>query len=129
MLQVTNIRANKEAYTQALKKRNFEAAEIFSEVLGLDEIRRATQTELDETLAESNKLSKEIGMMFKNGEHQKANLLKEKTAGLKEKSKQLSDKLQETSGALTKLLYNIPNIPNEVVPAGISEEEDRKSVV
>lgn len=124
MLQVANIRANKEAYTQALKKRNFEAAEIFSEVLGLDEIRRATQTELDETLAESNKLSKEIGMMFKNGEHQKANLLKEKTAGLKEKSKQLSDKLQETSGALTKLLYNIPNIPNDVVPAGISEEDN-----
>ncbi len=124
MLQVANIRANKEAYIQALKKRNFDAEEIFSEVLELDETRRSTQTELDETLAESNRLSKEIGLMFKNGEHIKANLLKEKTAGLKDKSKELSEKLNETSEALTKHLYNIPNIPNDLVPAGATEEDN-----
>ena len=124
MLQVANIRANKEAYIEALKKRNFDATDVFSTVLELDEVRRATQTELDETLAESNKLSKEIGIMFKNGEQQKANILKEKTAGLKERSKTLSDKLNETSEELQKHLYNIPNIPNELVPAGTSEEDN-----
>ena len=67
MLQVANIRAHKEAYIEALNKRNFDAAAIFSTVLELDEVRRATQTQLDETLAESNKLSKEIGIMFKIG--------------------------------------------------------------
>ena len=124
MLQVANIRAHKEAYIEALKKRNFDAAEIFSTVLELDEVRRATQTQLDETLAESNKLSKDIGIFFKNGEQQKANILKEKTAGLKEKSKALSEKLNETSEALQKQLYNIPNVPNELVPAGNSEEDN-----
>ena len=124
MLQVANIRANKEAYIQALKKRNFDAEEIFSEVLELDETRRSTQAELDETLAESNRLSKEIGLLFKNGEHLKASLLKEKTAGLKDKSKELSEKLNETADSLAKHLYNIPNIPNEVVPAGVSEEDN-----
>jgi len=124
MLQVANIRANKEAYIEALKKRNFDATDVFSTVLELDEVRRATQTELDETLAESNKLSKEIGIMFKNGEQQKAAILKEKTAGLKEKSKSLSEKLNETAEALQKHLYNIPNIPNELVPAGTSEEDN-----
>ena len=124
MLQVANIRAHKEAYIEALKKRNFDATDVFSTVLELDEVRRATQTELDETLAESNKLSKEIGIMFKNGEQQKANILKEKTAGLKERSKTLSDKLNETSEALQKHLYNIPNIPNALVPAGNSEEDN-----
>lgn len=126
MLQVANIRVNKEAYIDALKKRNFDATGVFSTVLELDEVRRATQTELDETLAESNKLSKEIGIMFKNGEQQKATILKEKTAGLKEKSKTLSDKLNETSEALQKHLYNIPNIPNDLVPAGTSEEDNEE---
>lgn len=126
MLQVANIRANKEAYIEALKKRNFDAAGIFSEVLELDETRRSTQAELDDTLAESNRISKEIGLMFKNGEHLKANLLKEKTAGLKDKSKTLSEKLNETSEALTKHLYNVPNIPNDLVPAGVTEDDNEE---
>ena len=124
MLQVANIRANKEAYITALKKRNFNAEEVFSEVLELDEVRRSTQTELDEVLAESNKLSKEIGLLFKNGEHLKANRLKEKTSELKENSKTLAEKLAETTSSLNTILYTIPNIPNELVPAGISEEDN-----
>lgn len=126
MLQVANIRDNKETYIEALKKRNFDASEIFSEVLELDEKRRSTQAELDETLAESNRLSREIGLMFKNGEHQKANLLKEKSGGLKEKSKVLSDKLSETAEELQKQLYNIPNVPHALVPAGASEEDNEE---
>lgn len=124
MLQVAKIRANKEAYLTALEKRNFDAAHLFSEVLRLDDNRRATQTEMDEVLAESNKLSREIGLMFKNGEHLKAGLLKEKTAGLKEKSKELSERLGETTEALQSHLYNIPNIPNELVVKGVSEEDN-----
>lgn len=126
MLQVANIRANKEAYIEALKKRNFDAEQLFSEVLDLDETRRSTQAELDETLAESNKISKEIGLMFKNGEHQKANLLKQKTSDLKETSKILAEKLAETTATLNKHLYNIPNVPNDLVPAGTSEEDNEE---
>ncbi|MFD2517543.1 serine--tRNA ligase [Salinimicrobium flavum] len=126
MLQVANIRANKEAYIEALKKRNFDAQQLFSEVLDLDETRRSTQAELDDTLAESNKLSKEIGLLFKTGEHQKANRLKEETSELKERSKTLSEKLTETTAALEKHLYNIPNIPNPLVPAGASEEDNEE---
>lgn len=126
MLQVANIRANKEAYIDALKKRNFDAQQLFSEVLDLDETRRSTQAELDETLAESNKMSREIGLMFKSGEHQKANLLKQKTSEIKEKSKELSEKLAETTATLNKHLYNIPNIPHESVPAGASEEDNEE---
>lgn len=126
MLQVANIRANKEDYIEALKKRNFDATEVFTEVLKLDQIRRSTQTKLDEALAESKKLSKEIGQMVKNKEHQKASLVKEKTSGLKERSKNLSDKLAESSEALLQHLYSIPNIPNDLVPAGDSEEDNEE---
>ena len=126
MLQVNNIRANKEVYIKALQKRNFKAEEIFDEILKLDEKRRSTQTKLDETLAESNKLSKEIGLLFKTGEHQKANLLKEKTSALKDTSKELSEELAQSISEMEKLLYTVPNIPNEAVPAGTSEEDNEE---
>ncbi|MDR9455932.1 MAG: serine--tRNA ligase [Salegentibacter sp.] len=126
MLQVNNIRDNKEQYIQALAKRNFEAKAVFEEVLELDETRRKTQTRLDDMLAESNRLSKEIGKMFKNGEHQKANLIKEKTGKLKENSKELSEKLTATIQELEQLLYTIPNVPHESVPAGVSEEDNQE---
>lgn len=126
MLQVSNIAENREAYIDALKKRNFDASAIFDQVLKLDETRRATQAKLDDTLASSNKMSKEIGLLFKNGEHQKANLMKEKTGRLKEESKELSEKLNNTIEELQSLLYTIPNIPHESVPAGKSEEDNEE---
>ena len=126
MLQVNNIRENKQEFINALKKRNFEAEDILEEVLQLDEKRRATQVKLDDILAESNRLSKEIGMMFKNGEQQKANLIKEKTGNLKEDSKALSEKLSETVAKLETLLYTIPNVPHESVPAGTSEDDNEE---
>ena len=124
MLQVSNIRVHKEEYINSLKKRNFNAEELFEEILNLDETRRSTQTQLDETLAESNQLSKEIGMLFKAGEQQKATILKEKSVQLKEVSKSLSDSNAEAVKKLEDLLYTIPNIPNDLVPAGTSEEDN-----
>jgi seryl-tRNA synthetase len=124
MLQVSKLRAHKEAYIQALKKRNFDAENILNDVLKLDETRRSTQAQLDEILAESNQLSKEIGSMFKNGEHQKANILKEKSAKLKETSKALSDELNTTVQELDKLLYTIPNVPHDSVPSGSTEDDN-----
>lgn len=129
MLQVSNIRAHREAYIAALKKRNFEVENIFEEVLQLDETRRSTQTKLDETLATSNQLSKEIGLLFKSGEHLKAGLLKEKSAKLKDTSKDLQDELNATVNKLEQLLYTIPNVPNEAVPAGTSEEDNEEIFV
>ncbi len=126
MLQVSKIAEHKDEYIQALKKRNFEAAAVFDKILELDETRRSTQAQLDDTLATSNKLSKEIGLMFKNGEHQKANVLKQKTGKLKEDSKELSELLNGTTAQLQELLYTIPNIPHPSVPAGNSEEDNEE---
>jgi seryl-tRNA synthetase len=124
MLQVSNIRAHKEAYIQAFKKRNFDSENILNDVLKLDETRRSTQSKLDETLAESNQLSKEIGILFKNKEHQKASILKEKSAKLKETSKAFSDELNTTVQELDKLLYTIPNVPHDSVPSGSTEDDN-----
>ncbi|WP_026913902.1 serine--tRNA ligase [Christiangramia portivictoriae] len=126
MLQVSKIAEHKDEYIQALKKRNFEAEQVFDKILDLDETRRSTQAQLDDTLATSNKLSKEIGLMFKNGEQQKANVLKQKTGKLKEDSRELSEKLNSTIAQLQELLYTIPNIPHPSVPAGATEEDNEE---
>jgi seryl-tRNA synthetase len=125
MLSTTYIRDNKKQVLEGLAKRNFKDAEkTIDSVLDTDERKRAAQTELDQVLAESNKLSKEIGIMFKSGEVQKANILKEKTVQLKEKSKELSELKTRMESELNELLYQIPNIPNSLVPAGSSEEDN-----
>ena len=126
MLQLQTIRENKESIITALKKRNVDAEPILSAILDLDEKRRSIQTELDGTLAESNKLSKEIGMLFKSGKAQEANQLKEQTAGLKEASKQLGEDLNATSAALQEQLYQLPNIPHASVPAGNSDADNEE---
>ena len=127
MLQVQFIRDHKETVLKGLAKRNFENAEsIIEEVLSADEKRRATQVSLDNTLAESNKISKEIGAFFKSGEIQKASLLKEKTGQLKEQSKALSDALNEHTTTLQSLLFQIPNIPHTSVKAGNSEDDNER---
>ncbi len=124
MLEVKNIREHQEAYIQALQKRNVDAREIFTQVLAWDETRRSLQTQLDQALAESNSLSKEIGVLFKNGETQKANILKEKTTQLKETSKSLASEMDEVAEKLQQALYTLPNIPHESVPAGKNEEDN-----
>ncbi|MEZ4857540.1 MAG: serine--tRNA ligase [Flavobacteriaceae bacterium] len=126
MLQVTNIRENKEAYINALAKRGINAKTLLEEVLQVDETRRNTQAQLDDVLSQSNNLSKEIGGLFQKGEAQKANELKEQTTQLKEQSKSLQDQLNEASEKLQQLLYTIPNIPNELVPAGTDENDNEE---
>ena len=126
MLQVPFIRDHREKVIEGLKKRNLDAAQMIDEVIALDETRRRLQAELDNTLAESNSLSKEIGNLYKSGQADKANALKEKTGELKESSKTLGDNLNTTVEALNQLLYKLPNVPHESVPAGSTEDDNEE---
>ncbi|PQJ21766.1 serine--tRNA ligase [Tenacibaculum sp. SG-28] len=127
MLQVQFIRENKQRVLDGLAKRNFANAEtIVEEVIQTDENRRAAQAKLDAVLAESNKLSKEIGNLFKSGEVQKATILKEKTAKLKEDSKVFSETLNSEANKLQHLLYQIPNVPHVSVVSGKNEKDNEE---
>ena len=124
MLQVNFIRENKEEVITRLAKKNFEATAIVELVVELDEKRRNTQAELDNLLAESNKLSKDIGEMMKNGEKAKAEILKEKTTQIRENSKTLNESLNAIANQLQDELYKLPNLPAEIVPFGKTPEEN-----
>lgn len=125
MLSLPYIRENKDLVIQGLAVRNFKDAEtLVDSVLDSDRKRRSVQAELDNVLAESNKISKEIGKLFQSGEVQKANLAKEKTGLLKEQSKKLAESLGELESVLNELLYQIPNVPNPLVPSGTTEDDN-----
>ena len=124
MLQVAYIRAHKEEVIERLAVKNFHAKEIIEELIVLDERRRNTQSDNDAILAESKKLSKEIGELFKSGNVEQANAKKTETALLKEKTKVLQQVLSETQESLERKLVQIPNIPNKSVPKGTSEQDN-----
>ena len=126
MLQVAFIRENRDDVIKRLTKRNLDASQMIDDVISLDEERRQLQTQLDNTLAESNSLSKEIGNLYKSGKAAEANELKEKTTLLKERSKSLGEQLNAKADSLNDLLYKIPNVPHESVPNGNSDEDNEE---
>lgn len=124
MLPIQTIREDADRLVEAISKRGIDAKSMIDQVLSLDETRRNLQLQLDNTLAESNRISKEIGLLFKSGKTEEAQALKEETAALKESSKTLTEALNEASEALQQALYQLPNAPHTSVPSGKSAEDN-----
>ncbi|MFC4738587.1 serine--tRNA ligase [Flavobacterium ponti] len=124
MLQIQFIRENKEEVIARLAKRNMDAKSIVEDVINLDENRRSTQVALDTILAESNKVSKDIGELMRNGEKAKAELLKSKTTEFKEQTRELTEKLNEFTAQLEQELYKLPNLPADIVPNGKTADDN-----
>ena len=126
MLQVSYIREHRSEVIERLSKRTKEAATLIAAVLELDQSRRALQTKADAISSELNVISKEIGELFKTGQVQKANEFKQKTTDLKETKAILSEQLNSASDSLKDLLYKIPNLPNNIVPNGSTEDDNEE---
>ncbi len=124
MLEIQRIRNEKDAVIAGLKKRNFDATETVDSLLSIDQKWRNSKTELESISAELNLLAKEIGELFKQGKQEEANASKAKTATLKEKETILKAKVDGYDSEIIQLLYQLPNVPNEIVPAGKSEEDN-----
>ena len=126
MLALQYIRENKNSVLKGLEKRGFKSVELIDHIIDLDQQRRSIQTKLDSHLSDSNQMAKEIGNLFKSGETEKANTLKEKSTAAKELTKQLQEQLQKVSSELLELRTQIPNIPDESVPAGNTEKDNEE---
>lgn len=124
MLQVHFLRENKERVIEGLKKRNFKDIHLVDEAISADENRKKVQFDLDENLAQMNKISKEIGGLIKEGKKQEAEKAKAQTVEYKEKSQNLKQDLDTIENRLKEILYQIPNIPCDLVRAGISAEDN-----
>lgn len=124
MLQVNFLRENKERVLEGLKKRQFKNLELVDEAIATDDERKKIQFELDSQLSEINKISKEIGLLMKEGKREEAESAKSKTAQYKESSKELQSQLDDKEKALLNILYQLPNIPNELVKSGASADDN-----
>ena len=127
MLQLQFFREQRARVETGLKKRNWSDEDIkvtINNVLALDDMRRSTQTELDNTLSEANQLSKKIGTLMKSGQHTEGSLLKAQVADLKEKSKHLEEQSAQTLAALDDLLLMLPNIPSDSTPFGKTADDN-----
>lgn len=124
MLEITRIRENSGAIIDGLKKRGLDATEIVSNILKTDEQWRSSIQKLQDIQAESNKISKEIGILFKEGKQDLANAAKSKTVELKEQEQVLRKEAGNFEKQIQELLYELPNIPQGIVPSGTNEADN-----
>ena len=124
MLTLKQIRENAEGVVERLRKKHFEAREAIDEVLGLDEIRRNAQQELDASLARQKAIAKEIGDLMKKGAKEQAEAIRAQVASLKELSKKLEDKKAEAEAKIREILLSVPNLPADIVPEGATAEDN-----
>ncbi|HEY9046603.1 MAG TPA: serine--tRNA ligase [Ohtaekwangia sp.] len=125
MLQVAIIREQTEKIIQGLGKRNIKDAQtLIQHVLENDQLRRDTQKVLDDLKAKSNNDAKKIGELMKSGKQDEATALRAAVAADKDKVKTLEAELDTYEKKQLELLYKIPNVPHEKVPAGVGADDN-----
>lgn len=126
MLELNFIRENKEAIIEKLAIKNFNGQDVVNRIVELDEKRRQTQKDRDNAFAESKRLSKDIGRLYKEGKTEEANVIKEKSTQLKNDSRGFEESLNNIGKELNELLTQVPNIPHASMPKGASDEDNKK---
>jgi len=124
MLTLKYITENSEDVIDRLAKKHFDGKAIIAQVIELDNARKGAQVQVDTASAELNSLSKEIGLLMKQGKQVEAAQAKEKTVELKETIKVLGDQQVDAEQKLNELLVQIPNLPHASVPAGKHAEDN-----
>lgn len=125
MLQVAVIREQYDRVLDGLAKRNFKnASELVSMVLDKDNLRKETQKTLDDLKSKANADSKKIGELMKSGKNDEANALRTSIGNARDNTKAMEYALAELEKDLTQLLYKIPNVPHEKVPAGAGADDN-----
>ncbi|MGM9805371.1 MAG: serine--tRNA ligase [Candidatus Aphodosoma sp.] len=125
MLTLKVITENRDEVIRRLGRKHFtQAAELIDRIIELDTRRRATQRELDSSLAQINRISKSIGLMMKEGRKAEADEAKAGVSALKEKSRTMQEAMDAAQNEITAILLQIPNMPYDEVPDGRTAEDN-----
>jgi seryl-tRNA synthetase len=123
MLDINWIKANPAAFDTALKGRK-NVPFSSSELIALDDARRAVIGEVEEAQAKRNALSKQIGQAKAQKDEAKAQALLEEVAHLKDVVQSGEAKRKEVEENLRAALSVLPNIPLDEVPVGADEHDN-----
>ncbi len=118
MLNLKFIQDNPELVIEKLKRKNFDAKEIVNSITGLYQQKNKLQGQTDQAKAEMNRISAEIGKLFREGKTGEANAAKEHTTFLKENIKSYDQQFAEIEDKVYQLLVQLPNLPHDSVPEG-----------
>jgi seryl-tRNA synthetase len=124
MLQLNYIRENRDTVIERLAVKHFKEIGLVDEIISLDEERRKIQSESDALSAEANAAAKQIGDLMRQGKKEEAEAVKSKSSGYKEQVKQLLDQLGTIEAELNEKIVQLPNLPHQSVPAGVSADDN-----
>lgn len=124
MLQLNYIRENRDSVIERLAVKNFKDVSLVDEIISLDEQRRKIQAESDALAAEAKSSAKLIGDFMREGKKSEADAIKEKTSGYKDQLKSLGEKLSQVEQTLNLKIVQLPNLPHESVPEGVSADDN-----
>ena len=121
MLDINYIRANRQKVEDAIKNKGYEID--LAEILDLDDERKSLSQKIDNLRQERNQISAKM----KNGKPDKA--LIEQGKKLKNELSELEPKLSEVEKEYVSKLKTVPNVPEDDVPIGLSEDENQVAEV
>ncbi len=124
MIDIKALRKEPEKFKELLSRRDAVYGKMVEELLVVDEERRALLTEIEQLKAKRNKLSREIGELFKKGEREKALKIKAEVEKISERAKELEKELKEVEEKFQNLILSIPNPPHPSVPVGEDESDN-----
>lgn len=124
MLQVSYIRQNRDEVVERLAIKNFNQPGLIDEVIALDDERKKSQSDFDNTQARVNSASKEIGNLMRQGKKDEAESLKAEVASLKTTNDPLKEKMADVEKQLLDKLLMLPNLPSAQVPKGKTPDDN-----
>lgn len=123
MFDINWIKANPAAFDTALKGRK-NVPFSSSELIALDDARRAAIGAVEEAQAKRNTLSKQIGQAKAQKDEAKAQALLDEVAHLKDVVQQGEATRKDAEDKLRAALAIIPNLPLDEVPVGADEHDN-----
>jgi len=124
MLTLKFIQDNTNLVIERLNVKHFDASGIVHQIIDENNKRKETQLKVDALKAEMNKISNEIGQLFKEKRMEEANKAKLKTVELKEQIKTFDALLDEIDTQLYELVVQLPNLPHPLVPEGRNADDN-----
>ena len=122
MHDIRAIRENPAAFDAALARRG--DAPVSSDLLRLDESRRAKILAAETAQAEQNKASKEVGAAKGRGDEAEFERLRALVAEKKAEIARMQTEAKDLDALLTDQLARIANLPADDVPQGADENDN-----